>query len=193
MNTRIVSSLAVAVLPLVGVSIVHAASCSLPQDTTWCLTRIHEQSKGSRRLTYGRTYECRNGAYRPAKTTITLPLRAEPTCHETNLLDGTILQAVGTTIMRQDSLAIFFGHATISRRAATGQNIVLFQGCLELYDRVGTHHFVTNFPKILCERCDEPGHVEGWLMANGVEAHVRGQVLNALFAGRVGIVVSATI
>ena len=77
------------------------------------------------------------------------------------------------TIHRRDGLAHFTGRVQL-KDGALGP--VLFEGTMELMARIGTH-------QALGEGCGEAEHVEGWIVARGVEK-LSGYSLRAQVAGQ---------
>ncbi len=117
-----------------------------------CLTRFHKYLKGSRTLTgLGIAYDCNGVSTTQDSMTIKMDVRVlEGNCNETDLIpEYSVLGAQGTLTRRKDGFAYFAGSFTI-----TFEDKKLFEGTIELLDRVGTHDG---------EDCDKASHLEGWL------------------------------
>lgn len=132
-----------------------------------CMWRINKSFDGNAEGLFWRMYDCRTGSTSIHRTTITLRLLSndgdgEGGCDQEvpPVPKNMLLEASGMTIHRQDGLAHFTGGVKL-KDGATGP--VLFEGTLELIARIGTH-------QALGESCDEKGHMEGWIVARGVES-----------------------
>jgi hypothetical protein len=66
-----------------------------------------------------------------------------------------VLEAKGRLISRADGFGDFNGDFVIRNPAGA----VLFNGCIETLDRVGTHRS--------CEKCNPESHYEGWMTGRG--------------------------
>ncbi|MBM3136450.1 MAG: hypothetical protein FJZ89_14450 [Chloroflexi bacterium] len=87
-----------------------------------------------------------------------------------------MLKADGNTIRRADGFAHFFGQFTISAPPPAGT--LLFKGRVEVIDRIGTHH-----PPFCQEVCNQPEHLEGWLVGKG-QGNLSSLILRALIVAK---------
>lgn len=125
-----------------------------------CLRHLHKAFEGHRVFKPEVPYDC-DGMFtvRGATSIVMKPLLVAH-CDEqpSPIPNGSVLTSEGTTIARQDGLALFCGKFTISNPNGG----LLFTGYMELMDRVGTHH-----EPFGAEKCDEEYHIEGWLVGKG--------------------------
>jgi hypothetical protein len=144
-----------------------------------CLWRIHKKAAGERRLEMKAPYNCDKGKTAEGTARLRLVLSTEGApCDEnpTLVADGSVLEASGRTIRREDGFAHFAGSFTIKNPAG----VVLFNGRMELIDRIGTHH-----PPFGPEACNQQGLSEGWLMGGG-SGPLSSFQLHALILARAG-------
>jgi hypothetical protein len=92
--------------------------------------------------------------------------------------DGSLLVITGTLIRHvADGLSIFSGHFDIrSKDPNIGK---LFDGWIELYDRVGTYN-----PPIIDHPHGCADNMEGWLVGQGVGHSLQRPALHATIAGK---------
>jgi hypothetical protein len=129
-----------------------------------CMWQIHKKVEGGRKADLGTPYACPTGPTARGDTRFELKLATSgPPCDQDPPLvpDGSQLEASGNTILRADSFAHFVGSFTIRNPRGT----ILFQGSMEVIDRVGTHH-----PPFGQEPCNPTEHFEGWLVGRGSRA-----------------------
>ncbi|HSL46712.1 MAG TPA: hypothetical protein VK897_24970 [Anaerolineales bacterium] len=82
-------------------------------------------------------------------------------CDEsTSILPTSVLNAKGTTIVRNDGFAHFSGKFKIVTEQLEEPTITYFEGRMELIGRSGSH-------QKLGEECNQDNHVEGWLIGRG--------------------------
>jgi len=149
-------------------------SCAIVPDSNYCLTRISFISQGSRSFNFAlaHPYKCRSGVTSRLPTAITFDLKAAGPCAQEPLFAQRLrLVATGKTTMRGDGLGDFFGEFRIGPPSPTGPGISrsYVSGCIELLERVGSHHAVRPAgTKTPCEVCDQNPHTEGWVMGAGV-------------------------
>jgi hypothetical protein len=111
-----------------------------------------------------RSYICGTGPVNdtsrfPAK--ITWRITAASDCDEsTSILPISVLNAKGTTIVRNDGFAHFIGKFKIIKEQLGKPPITYFEGRMELIGRSGSH-------QKLGEECNQDNHVEGWLIGRG--------------------------
>lgn len=146
-----------------------------------CMWRINKSFDGNAEGVFWRRYECRTGLTSLHRTSIALRVLSndgEGGCDEEypRLPKNWFLETSGMTIYRQDGLAHYSGRVQV-RDGAVGP--VLFEGIMELMSRIGTH-------QALGERCDEEKHMEGWIVARGVEAFSN-LTLRAMVAGEAAL------
>ncbi len=136
----------------------------LPKDGDCCLWQVHKIANGERTVKLDPAYHCNPGLVDTQRGTLTVRaidmISAGPPCDQRPELipNGSDLNASGVVIRRADGLANFTGPFTITSPAGA----VLFDGRIELMDRVGTHH-----PPFGGEPCNPENHVEGWLVGRG--------------------------
>lgn len=125
-----------------------------------CLRRVHKQAKGSRSVQSWAPYACDTGQTASGFTLLRLTLGSEGApCDQDGLIpNNSVLEARGTTRRRADGFAYFTGNFSIRNPAGA----VIFEGTLELMDRLGSHHAPFG-----AESCNQQGHVEGWLAGRG--------------------------
>lgn len=143
-----------------------------------CLWRINKSFDGLLEGDLWRRYECKNGLTTVSKTTISFRVLSNDgveNCDEDvpDVPANWFLEASGMTILRRDGLAHFTGRVQL-KDGALGP--VLFDGTMELMARIGTH-------QALGEGCGEAEHIEGWIVARGVEKLDR-YTLRAQVAGQ---------
>jgi hypothetical protein len=146
-----------------------AVAVTLPPvpDGEVCLCRVYKTGSGSRVPRLGPPYLCgRQQTARGDLPRLELKLSGDGShCDEgvKHLPDGVVLEIMqGEMIARQDGFALSFGSFQIGMPGAHP----LFQGRIELIDRIGTH----NAPASNCEeKCDQEQHIEGWLVGNLVQ------------------------
>jgi hypothetical protein len=148
----------------------------------YCIERVHKQGESPFPVDLSAPYDCDTGPTRMA----TIDERRfrlhppDPDCNDTQRIpDGSLLVISGTLIRRVgDGLSIFSGPFHIdSKDPSIGK---LFEGWLELYDRVGTYN-----PPITIDH----GHgcadnMEGWLVGQGVGHSLQRLALHATIAGK---------
>jgi hypothetical protein len=143
-----------------------------------CVWRINKSFDGLLESAFWRQYECKNGATAVSRTKISFRVLSNDgveNCDEEvpDVPANWFLEAGGMTIHRRDGLAHFTGGVKLKDGAA---GPVLFEGTMELMARIGTH-------QALGESCGEPEHIEGWIVARGVDA-LSGYTLRAQVAGQ---------
>ena len=186
MRTRVT----IATLLLMGtLASIHTSSfaqtCPTVPSGKCCLTRVSLAGRGLRstQATHGARYDCPSGSTARPATQIRVDLRSFQ-CNEERAFTGTLrLVASGSTIVRADGVAEFFGKFQLGTPGPlpSGFSQVLVTGCIELIDRVGTHHALT--PAAAgCEPCNPTNHVEGWLMGDGVGPQKGGHLRASLSA-----------
>jgi hypothetical protein len=152
-------------------------------DRDLCMWRINKSFDGNAEKTFWRDYDCRTGSTGLYRTEIALRVLSndgdgEGSCDQEipGLPKTMYMEAWGMTIYRKDGLAHFTGGVKLKDGAA---GPVLFEGTIELMARIGTH-------QALGESCDEKGHMEGWIVARGVEAFSN-LTLRAMVAGEASL------
>lgn len=143
-----------------------------------CLWRINKSFDGLLEGDLWRRYTCASGGTSVSRTTITFRVLSNDggeSCDEDvpGVPANWFLEASGMTIERRDGLAHFTGRVQL-KDGAVGP--VLFDGTMELMARIGTH-------QALGEGCGELEHIEGWIVARGVEK-LNGYSLRAQVAGQ---------
>jgi hypothetical protein len=130
-----------------------------------CMWRINKSFDGVLSGDLWREYECRTGPTGISRTQIAFRVLSnggeEGTCDQEvhGIPPNMYLESFGMTIHRKDDLAHYSGRVQL-KDGALGP--VLFEGTMELMARIGTH-------QALGERCDEEKHIEGWIVARGVD------------------------
>jgi hypothetical protein len=133
-----------------------------PAGGQCCLFRVQKRVEGERSITYNAPYICSGVETKEGDTTFKAVLGSGGApCDEAPAVipDGSTLFAVGNTIRRKDGFSNFVGKFSITDPLGN----TLFEGTLELFERLGSHHspFGT-------EVCDPISHNEGWLIGRGV-------------------------
>jgi|SRR5215213_359096 len=148
-----------------------------------CMWRINKSFDGNAEGTFWREYDCKTGSTSLHRTEISLRVLSndgdgEGGCDQeiSGLPKNMYLEASGMTIYRKDGLAHFTGGIKL-KDGAMGP--VLFEGTMELMARIGTH-------QALGESCDEKQHMEGWIVARGVET-LSNYTLRAMVAGEASL------
>lgn len=136
----------------------------IPDTGDYCLWRINKSFDGLLDSEILSVYACRTGETKRSKTDITFRVLSNggPGCDEEvpGVPPNFFFQASGFTIHRRgDGLAHFTGTVEL-KDGAIGPT--LFRGTLELTARIGTH-------QALGEVCNEIEHIEGWIVARGVD------------------------
>ncbi len=130
----------------------------VPSDTKCCLWQVFKQGNGERNANYGVSYNCDTGTTMQGTMTMKVSLSSPgATCDQNAGLipNGSVLEAKGRVIARKDGFGDFIGDFVIRNPAGA----VLFSGCIETLDRVGTHRS--------CEQCNPPSHYEGFMTGRG--------------------------
>ena len=147
----------------------------LPNAGNCCLWQVHKIANGDRTVQPVPGNICVGAPTQRGTVTVRFVdmISAGPPCDQRPELipNGSDLKANGVVIRRADGLASFTGMFTITSPA----NVVLFDGRIELMDRVGTHH-----PPLGPEPCNPENHVEGWLVGRG-EGALANYCLRALY------------
>ena len=153
-----------------------AVAPGLSLSANCCLSQINKMANGQRMLTLSAPYTCDTGPTARMATRIRLRVGSAPPCDQNPGLvpNGSVLEASGSTIRRQDGFAVFTGGFTIKNPAGA----TLFTGTMELLDRVGSHQ-----PPLGSESCNAQYHQEGWLHGNGA-GPLSSFRLHASLAGR---------
>lgn len=143
-----------------------------------CIWRINKSFDGLLEGDLWRRYTCTNSGTSVSRTQITFRVLSNDgveNCDEEvpGVPANWFLEASGMTIHRRDGLAHFTGRIQLKDGAA---GPVLFEGTMELMARIGTH-------QALGEGCGEAEHIEGWIVARGVE-NLSGYTLRAQVAGQ---------
>lgn len=146
-------------------------------DRDLCMWRINKSFDGNAEAVFWRDYDCRSGSTSIHRTSIAFRVLSndgEGGCDEEvpGVPKNMFLEASGMTIYRKGGLAHFTGGVKLKDGAA---GPVLFEGTIELMARIGTH-------QALGESCDEAKHMEGWIVARGVES-LSNYTLRAMVAG----------
>ncbi|HEX7957285.1 MAG TPA: hypothetical protein VF508_10105 [Pyrinomonadaceae bacterium] len=126
-----------------------------------CLWQVLKMGEGQRAATFETPYACDTGQTMLGNMTMKVPLHTGgASCDPRASLipDGSTLEAKGRVIRRADGFGDFNGDFVIRSPAGT----VLFSGCIETLDRVGSH------PS--CEQCLPSSHYEGWMTGRGAGA-----------------------
>lgn len=134
-----------------------------PAGEECCLFRVQKRVEGERSIEYRTPYKCDTGETNQGETSIKAELNSGGLpCDEFSVLipDGSILSARGATLRRKDGFSNFNGKFVILK---AGSGDTIFEGTLELSERLGSHH--TPFGS---EVCDPISHNEGWLVGRGV-------------------------
>ncbi len=163
--------------------------CPAIADSFTCIARVELLTKGQRRVipSQAKWYACRTGKTRRIPTSIWLDLQAAAPCSEESLFRAPLrLVAAGRTLVRGDGVADFSGNFTIGTRDPRSQGILTsyVTGCIEILERVGSHHEVHPVPgsRQVCEPCDANPHSEGWLMGTSTRSFPPG-TLRAILVG----------
>jgi hypothetical protein len=172
-----------------GSATAQTKPCPAVPDSNFCLTRVSLISKGSRifKFAAASTYSCKSGSTTRIPTTINADLTASGSCAQEPLFATTLrLVATGVTRLRSDGLGEFFGTFSIGPPSATGSGVaaVYVSGCLEILERVGSHHALPAISVTApqCEPCDKNPHSEGWIMGYGAGRFAGGYLRAALVA-----------
>lgn len=123
-----------------------------------CMTQVFKQGDGQRNASYDPPYNCDTGTTMQGTLSMKVTLKSPgATCDQNSALipDGSVLEAKGRVISRKDGFGDFNGDFVIRNPAGA----VLFSGCIETLDRVGTHRS--------CELCNPTSHYEGWMTGRG--------------------------
>jgi hypothetical protein len=144
-----------------------------------CLWRLHKKATGlnNRQVQYGLPYNCPTGQTKRGQTIITFILNTEGRLCDQSLgviPNNSRLEATGDTIRRADGFAHFSGKFVIKNPAG----VELFQGTMDVIDRIGTHH-----PPYGAEACNQYPHLEGWLEGRGSQ-QLPNHTLRALIVAR---------
>jgi hypothetical protein len=147
----------------------------------YCIERVHKQGESPFPVDLRPPYDCDTGPTQMA----TIDERRfllhppDPNCNDTQRIpDGSVLVISGALIRRVgDGLSIFSGPFYIrSKDPNIGK---LFEGWIELYDRVGTYN-----PPIIDHPHGCADYMEGWLVGQGVPQNIRRLALHATIAGK---------
>jgi hypothetical protein len=133
----------------------------VPTACDCCMSQFHKKAEGEREASLAKPYTCDSGLTARGPTRIKLVLNTfGPPCDQRPRLvpDGSVLAAKGQTIRREDGFAHFLGAFSLTGPTGT----LLFSGRIEVIDRIGTHH-----PPFGPEVCNQPEHLEGWLVGKG--------------------------
>jgi hypothetical protein len=133
-------------------------SCVGVPDTKCCTRQVFKQGEGKRQVTYNAAYDCDTGKTMQGALTLRVTLNSgNGACDQAVgfIPNGSVLEARGRVISRADGFGDFNGDFTIRNPAGA----VLFSGCIETLDRVGTHRS--------CENCNPTSHYEGWMTGRG--------------------------
>ncbi len=146
-----------------------------------CLFQVFKMGEGQREAKYDAPYNCETGTTMQGDLMMKVPFHSGgANCDPLVKLipDGSVLEAKGHVIRRSDGFGDFNGDFLI--RDPAGK--ILFNGCIETLDRVGTH------PS--CEKCLPDSHYEGLLVGRGAGALANFSI-RASIAGR-GLLPSPT-
>jgi len=148
-----------------------------------CLWRLHKKATGmnNRQVQYGPPYNCPTGQTKRGQTKIELTLSTEGRLCDQSLgviPNNSRLEATGDTIRRADGFAHFSGKFVIKNPAGAE----LFQGTMDVIDRIGTHHAPYG-AEACAEACNQFRHLEGWLEGRGSQ-QLPNHTLRALIVAR---------
>lgn len=108
--------------------------------------------------------------------TITWRITVPSDCDESvSILPISVLNAKGTTIVRNDGFAHFIGRFKIIAKQSGKADVTYFEGRMELIGRSGSH-------QKLGEDCNQDDHLEGWLIGRG-RRPVPGYTLRVVIVG----------
>ena len=147
-------------------------TCVGVPSTRCCLWQVFKQGNGERNASFEPRYACDTGATMQGTMTMKVPLMSGgATCDPQMSLipNGSVLEAKGRLISRADGFGDFNGDFVIRNPAGA----VLFSGCIETLDRVGSHRS--------CENCNPTSHYEGWMTGRG-----QGQLSNFAIRASIG-------
>lgn len=124
-----------------------------------CIEQIRKEFTGRHSARLGAFYLCPGGKKTAQDPTVFhLDLKSSGSPCDAAALSVNRLEAQGTTVRREDALALFSGNFQLYR------NLQLrFQGEMYATYRIGTHDSPFG-----AEACDVQNHLEGWLEGTGV-------------------------
>jgi hypothetical protein len=144
----------------------------VPSSSQCCLWQVFKQGNGDRTANFGTHYTCDTTTITRGTMTMKVTLNSPgATCDPRAALipNGSVLVAKGDLISRPDGFGDYNGTFEIRNPAGA----VLFTGCIETLDRVGTHRS--------CENCNPETHYEGWMTGRGA-----GQLSNMSIRASIG-------
>lgn len=144
----------------------------VPTSAKCCTWQVFKQGNGERRADFSTRYDCDTGTTMRGTLTMKVALNSPgATCDPQAALipNNSVLTAKGDLISRTDGFGDFNGTFEIRNPAGA----VLFSGCIETLDRVGTHRS--------CEMCNPTSHYEGWMTGRG-----QGQLSNFSIRASIG-------
>jgi hypothetical protein len=133
-------------------------TCVGVPDTKCCTRQVFKQGNGTRQVAYTAPYNCDTGTTMQGTLRLRVTLiTGNGACDQSAgfIPNNSVLEARGRVISRTDGFGDFNGDFTITNPAG----VVLFSGCIETLDRVGTHRS--------CENCNPTSHYEGWMTGRG--------------------------
>jgi hypothetical protein len=146
--------------------------CTAVPNANCCLTRVELFARGQRQanLSHAISYSCASGKTQRIPTTISIDLKPAGRCAQEALFQRPLrLVASGITLQRADGAADFDGTFRIGAPVTGGISTVYISGCIEILERVGSHHEIHPIltSRTPCEACDQSPHSEGWLTGTG--------------------------
>lgn len=140
-----------------------------------CLMTVNKMGQGTRTSQMGAPYQCPTGPTRRGPVRLKITLRPENCDQTQNMIPpGSVLEADGQGIMRNDTFAYFTGKFRITNPAG----VVIFTGEMDTVDRVSTHT-----PPLGPDKCDRREFLEGWLKGAG-QGPAAGFRISAPFAAK---------
>jgi hypothetical protein len=145
-----------------------------------CILRFDRVFDGSIQSTTKSEYSCKRGVNKifTDKTSLLTTILAWKITVSTNCdeskqtFSATGLKGEGSTIVRHDGFAHFFGTCSVIEKKFGQPEITHFKGSIELIGRTGSH-------QSLGELCNQDEHIEGWLVGQG-QGELSNCMLNAI-------------